>query len=354
MSQQAQQHIQPEVQQHETAAQTGAAATAQTGAADAAQQSRAAAAQSGAAAAAAAAAATDAWPSQPAAAAAAAATALPTRTVHCCDAIAWLQQQPVLGCSLITSQPDVSELQGSSLAQWKAWFTAVPGLVLCRCPDGSGGGHLLPDGHQGERRRLGGGKAYLVHAQQKTPAMPSGKVVCRAPPGDATFGKPAYHHMLCFSRGLRLGAADSTADVLPEAGDKTWTRGMGAAACAAACRFVLQHGQPDGGGPLLWSRDGVGGGQCPGAERGGRGAGRQARAAGQEADCNPDDIRGHRGAGRAGDELKLIRHDQQQPQQQQQQRQRQQQQQQQQQQCGAQQVPQRQPCLANECAIALH
>ncbi|MGQ0507764.1 MAG: DNA methyltransferase, partial [Myxococcaceae bacterium] len=34
--------------------------------------------------------------------------------------------------------------------------------------------------------------------------------------------------------------ARATPDVLPEAGEQTWTRGMGMKACLAACRFVLQ------------------------------------------------------------------------------------------------------------------
>ena len=29
--------------------------------------------------------------------------------------------------------------------------------------------------------------------------------------------------------------------MLPEAGEVTWTRGMGVQACLAACRFILEH-----------------------------------------------------------------------------------------------------------------
>ena len=67
------------------------------------------------------------------------------------------------------------------------------------------------------------------------------KVVCRAAPGNITFGRPAYSHLLCFSRGLRLDLSKSTADVLPQAGEVTWTRGMGVQACLAACRYVLEN-----------------------------------------------------------------------------------------------------------------
>lgn len=47
--------------------------------------------------------------------------------------------------------------------------------------------------------------------------------------------------MLCFSKGVRVTAATATADVLPSAGNTTWARGMGTAACTAACKFILQH-----------------------------------------------------------------------------------------------------------------
>jgi hypothetical protein len=47
--------------------------------------------------------------------------------------------------------------------------------------------------------------------------------------------------MLCFSRGVRVDLGKATADVLPDAGEVTWTRGMGVQACLAACRFILEH-----------------------------------------------------------------------------------------------------------------
>jgi hypothetical protein len=47
--------------------------------------------------------------------------------------------------------------------------------------------------------------------------------------------------LLCFSRTVRADVAKSVADVLLEAGEVTWTRGMGVQACALACRFILSH-----------------------------------------------------------------------------------------------------------------
>jgi len=163
------------------------------------------------------------------------------RTVHCADALAWLEAQGVLaGCSLITSMPDVSEFPSFSLAEWKDWFVRTASLVLSRCPDD--GVTLF---YQTDIKKDGTwvDKGYLVQkaAEQSGHALLWHKIVCRTPPGSTTFGRPAYSHMLCFSRGLRADLSKSTADVLPQAGEVTWTRGMGVQACLVACRYVLEN-----------------------------------------------------------------------------------------------------------------
>jgi hypothetical protein len=163
------------------------------------------------------------------------------RTVHHADALVWLAGREVLtGCSLITSLPDVSEFPALSLAQWKDWFVGAAALVLSRCPDD--GVTLF---YQTDIKKEGAwvDKGYLVQkaAEQAGHALLWHKVVCRAPAGQTTFGRPAYSHLLCFSRGIRADLARSTPDVLPRAGEVTWTRGMGVEACLAACRFVLEN-----------------------------------------------------------------------------------------------------------------
>jgi hypothetical protein len=165
----------------------------------------------------------------------------PSRVVHCQDALAWLESQPVLsGCSIITSLPDRSEFPSLTLEQWKEWFVRAAALVLSRCPD---------DGvaifYQTDLKTDGVwvDKSYLCQkaAEQAGHSLIWHKIVCRAPAGSITHGRPAYSHMLCFSRGVRADLARSTADVLPEAGDVTWTRGMGLQACLAACRYILKN-----------------------------------------------------------------------------------------------------------------
>jgi hypothetical protein len=67
------------------------------------------------------------------------------------------------------------------------------------------------------------------------------KIFCRAPAGTITFGRPAYSHMLCFSKTVVPDLARSTADVVPDLGDKTWVRGMGLQASLIASQFVLKQ-----------------------------------------------------------------------------------------------------------------
>lgn len=163
------------------------------------------------------------------------------RTVHCEDAIEWLRVQPVLsGCSIITSLPDVSEFPQLTLAQWKSWFESAAELVLSRAPDEG-----VTIFYQTDIKKEGTwvDKAYLCQkaAERAGHELLFHKVVCRALPGNTTFGRPAYSHLICFSRGVRADVAKSFADVLPTAGEVTWTRGMGAKACEAAIRFILEN-----------------------------------------------------------------------------------------------------------------
>ncbi|MBZ4417463.1 site-specific DNA-methyltransferase [Myxococcus sp. RHSTA-1-4] len=165
----------------------------------------------------------------------------PRRTVYCEDALAWLEARPVLeGCSAIASLPDVSEFPSLTLAEWKAWFKRAAGLVVSRVP--ADGVALF---YQTDVKQEGVwvDKGYLVAraAEEAGCELLFHKVVCRRAPGTVTFGRPAYSHLLCFSRGVRADMAKSTADVLPEAGEVTWTRGMGVEACLVACRFILEQ-----------------------------------------------------------------------------------------------------------------
>jgi len=166
-----------------------------------------------------------------------------TRTVHNEEALAWLQaREDFAGCSFVTSMPDFSEFSSYTLDEWKAWFIRAAELVLSRVPD---------DGvaifFQTDIKHEGGwvDKGYLCQkaAEATGHTLLWHKIVCRVAPGNATFGRPAYSHLLCFSRKIKAEVAQSTTDVLPKAGEVTWTRGMGTEACLHACRFILSHTQ---------------------------------------------------------------------------------------------------------------
>jgi len=163
------------------------------------------------------------------------------RSVFCGDGLAWLRENPLpADHSIITSLPDSSELPSLGFEGWRTWFSETSALI-CRS--------LAPQAaaifFQTDVKREGAwvDKAYLVQrgAEAAGSALLWHKVVCRAPAGTATFGRPAYAHLLCFSRALRLEPKHSTADVLPRLGEMTWARAMGVEACVAACRFLATH-----------------------------------------------------------------------------------------------------------------
>jgi hypothetical protein len=168
---------------------------------------------------------------------------MPQRTIHHAEALAWLGEQGVIaGASFVTSLPDFSEFPKLSLDEWKVWFTDAAARVLLACP---------PDGviifYQRDQKQAGTwvDKGHLVQkaAERTGHAQLWHKIVCRARPGCATFGQPGFSHLLCFSQGVRAEVGLSTPDVLPLAGEQTWTRGMGLLACEVACRFILDQTQ---------------------------------------------------------------------------------------------------------------
>jgi hypothetical protein len=164
------------------------------------------------------------------------------RVIHCEDALVWLSNSPVLdGCSLIASMPDISEFHGFSLAAWKEWFIKTAILVLSRTPD---------DGvtifYQSDIKIDGAwiDKGYLCQkaAESLGHELLWHKIICRVQPGKVTFGRPAYSHILCFSKGVRIhDLGNSTPDVIPEIGEKTWERGMGLEACLMIGKFITTH-----------------------------------------------------------------------------------------------------------------
>jgi hypothetical protein len=166
---------------------------------------------------------------------------LAQRQVYCEDALPWLAHNaPLVGCSVITSLPDVSGLPGLSLAEWQEWFVAAARATLAATPDLG-----VTIFYQTDIKREGVwvDKGYLCHkaAELEGASLLWHKVVCRKAPGTPAFGRPGYSHLLCYSRAVRDQVARSTTDVLPSTGKMTWSRATGVAACELGCRYVRSH-----------------------------------------------------------------------------------------------------------------
>lgn len=161
-----------------------------------------------------------------------------SREVIQADAISWLQEKGVMpGCSFVTSLPDFSEFPSLSLLEWKAWFEGAARQVLLGTP--TEGVTIF---YQRDSKQNGAwiDKSFLIQKAAESLRRPLlwHKIVCRAPAGYTTFGKPSYSHLLCFSEGVRLELANSTTDIIPVAGESTWTRGMGVKVCEVVCSFL--------------------------------------------------------------------------------------------------------------------
>jgi hypothetical protein len=163
------------------------------------------------------------------------------KVIHQGDAIQWLKEQPILiGCSIVTSMPDISEFPNSSIDDWKSWFRQTAQLIFDKTPDDG-----LSVFYQTDILRDGEwiDKSYLIHEAAKAAGtqLLMHKIVCRTPPGETTFGRPGYSHLVVYSRKIRPEIAKSVPDVMPLAGASTWTRGMGIEACRMACRLIQLH-----------------------------------------------------------------------------------------------------------------
>jgi hypothetical protein len=166
-----------------------------------------------------------------------------TRQVFCEDAIAWLKNNPTLpNSSLVASLPDISEFPSYTLEMWKEWFINAASLIISRTPE---------DGvaifYQSDIKLDGKwiDKGYLCQkaAELESSHLLWHKIACRTRAGQATFSRCSYSHVLCFSRKHTLDIKNSTADVIPEIGDKTWTRGMGLEAAMMIANFIATETQ---------------------------------------------------------------------------------------------------------------
>jgi hypothetical protein len=166
---------------------------------------------------------------------------MPSRVVHHADGVAWLAASPLSPeHAVVTSLPDLSELPSLGADGWRRWFIDTAALACRQVAD-----HSVAVFFQTDVKRDGRwvDKGFLVQlgAEAAGSHLLWHKVVCRAPPGTATPGRPGWAHLLCFSRALRLDTAGSSPDVLPRLGAMPGARAMGVEACEAVCQFLLER-----------------------------------------------------------------------------------------------------------------
>lgn len=168
-------------------------------------------------------------------------SASPTRDVHQADGVAWLKSAQ-LGPehAVVTSLPDVSEAPIKDLVSWTRWFTDTASSICERIAPEAVAIFYQTDIKR-EGRWIDKGSLVQQGAEASGVALLWHKIVCRVAPGHATFGRPGYAHLLCFSKALRLDPGRSTPDVIADPGRMTWPRAMPLAACELSCRFVLEQ-----------------------------------------------------------------------------------------------------------------
>ena len=172
----------------------------------------------------------------------------PYRVVHCTDALTWLRDEgPLHGASVITSLPDISEFPKLSLDEWKNWFIETAALILTSCSD-DGVVIFFQSDIRVEGTWIDKGTLCQRAAEKTGHGLLWKRIICRAPPGQITFGRPSYSQLLCFSKNVRdhdapsgRGSRIARADVVPDPGDYVWARGMASEACRLACQYILDH-----------------------------------------------------------------------------------------------------------------
>ena len=165
------------------------------------------------------------------------AAGVPSRVVHCADALPWMRAAGCLaGSCAVTSLPDVSEV-GLTLAAWRTWFLEAAMLAVQAVPDESAALFF-----QSDIKRDGAwvdkGALVIRAAEDAGARVLFHKIVCRRPPGMLTYGRPGYTHLIAVSRAMKCPDVLPIPDIIVDAGRAPWVRAMGIRAAAHAMRFA--------------------------------------------------------------------------------------------------------------------
>ncbi len=164
------------------------------------------------------------------------------RKIVCEDALSWLANHQVIpDSSFVASLPDKSEFSGLTLDQWKTWFMSTAVLIFEKTP-AEGVAFFYQSDIKVEGVWVDKSFLIMKAAELAGVELLFHKIICRTKPGIITLGRPAYSHLLCFSKNFRPSADKfSFADVIPDIGEKTWVRGMGLNACLQIATFISRQ-----------------------------------------------------------------------------------------------------------------
>lgn len=157
--------------------------------------------------------------------------------IFCTDALPWLaQREGRLECC-ITSLPDANEL-GLPVHEWVPWYKAAALSVVRACTDTGAAVFFQTD-------RKHGGRWHSKAALTIEAAAEAGahllwhRIVLRRPPGSTDLHRPAYSHLMAFSREGRPGRGRP--DVLAPSAS-LYPNGMPVGAALAAVQWAQEAG----------------------------------------------------------------------------------------------------------------
>jgi len=174
-----------------------------------------------------------------------------SRTVHCEEAVAWLQRQETLPATwcVVTSLPDICEVQPRLRTdEYESWFIETVRLVLSKIDARQAAIFYQTDGRTSGADGTYLDKSLLCHLGARAAGARCvwHRIVCSGLPGELCHGRVGFVHMLCFSAGHRAPAGPAV-DVL-ERGHMSWARAMGHTACEEAVKYagrhLTAHGEP--------------------------------------------------------------------------------------------------------------
>jgi hypothetical protein len=140
------------------------------------------------------------------------------------------------GACAVTSLPDVSEVN-MPLSAWRTWFLEAVRLVLDSVSHESAAIFFQSDiKHEGIWIDKG---AMVTRAAEEAGAYTLfHKIVARREPGQLTYGRPGYTHLIAVSRKMKCPDVLPIPDVIVDPGRQPWVRAMGIRAAAHAVRFA--------------------------------------------------------------------------------------------------------------------